>query len=199
MAFKRGHEIAAIDVELITLVTTPPNGGTPIELGLKTATQIDLDPQIETTDAIKLIIKGLLRAQKRERSTLTGNTITVHDNVFNPQLMQIIQGGEITYDEDGEFLSYAPPIVGEDYSPVPFKLCIYTAVYDEAGIVSHYMRYDYPNCTGVPVAMSVQDDVFVAPEYTIISAPGSGERAYVMTKVQTLPELISASWINAAA
>ena len=92
MALKKGHEIATIDVALVTVTTTE---GTPREIGLTTATQIQVDPQIETTDAIKLIVKSILIAQKREKQTITGNQITLTDNVFNPELVQILQGGEI--------------------------------------------------------------------------------------------------------
>ena len=53
MALKKGHEIATIDVCLVTVTTSET---TPREIGLTTATQIQVDPQIETTEAIKLII-----------------------------------------------------------------------------------------------------------------------------------------------
>lgn len=191
---KKGHEIATIDVALITITTT---GTTPKELGLKTANQINVDPQIETTDAIKLIIKGVLIAQKRQVDTITGNSITMTDNVFNPELVQILQGGEITYTESGDFESYTPPVVGEEYNPVPFTLNVYSAHYDASGLVIDYERTTYPNCTGVPVAMSAEDDVFTAPEYTIISAPAQGQPPYEISMVKSLPTLDNANWVNA--
>lgn len=191
---KQGHQIATIDVELVTLTTT---GDTPKELGLKTSDTINVEPQIETTDAIKLIVKGVLIAQKRQVDTITGNTITLRDNVFNPELVSIIQGGEITYGEDGSFESYTPPVVGEDYKPVPFTLNVYSAHYDASGIVIDYEKVSYPNCTGVPISMSTQDGVFTTPEYTILSAPADKQAPYEISMVKTLPELSNASWVTA--
>lgn len=193
MALKQGHEIATIDVELITITTS---GDSPVELGLKTASQLQVDPQIETTDAIKLIIKGILVAQKRQVDTITGNSLTMTDNVFNPELVKIIQGGEIEYDEEGNFKKYVPPVVGEEYTPVPFTLNVYSGHYDASGIVIDHEKTTYPNCTGVPISMASQDDVFTAPSYTIISAPGKGEAPYEIEMVKDLPELANADWLN---
>ena len=117
MAAKKGQEIATIDVAMVTLTTKDG-----IELGLKTSTQVGVSSQIETTEAIKLIVKGTLIAQKRQKSIITGNSITMKDNVFNPQLVQILQGGVIEYNEDNSFKKYTPVVSGEDYSPDPFTL-----------------------------------------------------------------------------
>lgn len=192
MALKKGHEIATIDVELVTL--TVGDSGTGTEIGLKTATQINVDPSIETTEAIKLIIKGVLVAQKRQVDTLTGNTITLNDNVFNPELVKILQGGVITYDGQGNFESYTPPVAGSENKPTPFTLNVYAAHYNASGIIVDYEKTEYPNCTGVPVSMSVQDDTFTTPEYSIISAPDDGEPPYKITMVKTLPVLGEANW-----
>lgn len=193
MAFKKGHEIATIDVAMVTITVGGEVGAT-TEIGLKTATQIQVDPSIETTDAIKLIVKGVLIAQKRQVDTLTGNTITLTDNVFNPELVKVLQGGSITYGSDGAFESYTPPVAGAENEATPFTLNVYAAHYDASGIILDYEKTEYPNCTGVPVSMSVQDDTFTTPEYSIISAPGDGEAPYKITMVKSLPELGEASW-----
>lgn len=189
MAVMKGHEIATIDVALVTLTTKDG-----VELGLKTSTQVGVDPQIETTDAIKLIIKGVLVAQKREQKTITGNSITITDNVFNPELIKFLQGGTIEYDEDGSFKKYTPVAVGEEYQPEEFTLNLYAGHYDASGIVIDYEKTSYPNCTGAPVAFSQEDDVFTTPEYTVISAPGEGEAPYEIEMVKTLPVLQEPDW-----
>lgn len=187
MALAKGHEIATIDVCLVTVVT---NETTPKEIALNTSTQVNVTPQIETTDAIKLIVKGVLIAQKREINTITGNTITLTDNVFNPELVQILQGGTITTDAGGEVTGYTPPVAGSDPTAVAsFTLCIYTAQYDASGLIVQYEKIEYPNCTGQPIAMSAQDDVFAVPEYTIISAPATGSAPYTITYTDTLPSV----------
>ena len=90
----KGHEIPTIDVVLVT-VKEYNEGAT--EIALDTASKIEVTPQIETKDAIKLIVKGRLISQKPVNNVLTGNAITLTDNVFNPELVKIFQGGTIKY------------------------------------------------------------------------------------------------------
>jgi len=185
----------------ITVTGTPADGDyfkidfTPeAELGLTTGTQVSVETDLETTDAIKLIVKGVLIAQKREKSTITGTTITLTDNVFNPQLVRILQGGTIEYQTvQGQkvFKKYTPPAAGENYEPIAFDTNLYTAHYDASGLVQGYEKVHYPNCTGQPVAFSAEDDTFSAPEYTIKSAPSTGGAPYDIEYVDDLPELVN--------
>lgn len=186
---KKGTEIATIDVVLVTVQTYEENAD---ELILDTANQIEVELGIETEDSIPLIVKGRLIAQKPAESTVTGNTITMTDNVFNPELVQILQGGKIEYDTDGTtFLSYTPPVAGSKEPVKVFKLNAYSAIYNAAGIITGYERISYPNCQGVPVSFGSEDGAFRAPEYTINSAPSDGEAPYVITIVKELPEVTS--------
>ena len=68
-----------------------------------------------------------------------------------------------------------------------FTLNAYSAIYDAAGLVTGYEKIAYPNCQGTPVALNSEDNVFRAPEYTINSAPKTGEAPYKITYVKTLP------------
>lgn len=188
MAIKKGHEIPTIDVVLVTI---QPSGGSD-EIGLDTASKIEVSPQIETNDAIKLIVKGRLIAQKPVQNILTGNTITLTDNVFNPEQVKIFQGGTIKYwgeedhqtkvDTDAGFgiASYTPPISSSGLKGAPFTLKAYSAIYDSAGLITGYERISYPNCQGVPISLSAEDDVFRVSEYTINSAPKETEPPYVI-------------------
>lgn len=174
MSKTRGHEVATIDCSLIT-INTP---GNPEELILDTANQIQVTPQIETIDAIKLIIKGILRAQKPVENVLTGNTIVLTDNVFIPQLVKTLQGGTITFNSDGTLKSYSPPPAGSKDNGDVFFLNAYTAIYNAAGIITGYEKIKYPNCKGVPISLSSQDGVFRVSSYTINSAPELGQVPY---------------------
>lgn len=51
----------------------------------------------------------------------------------------------------------------------------------------------YPNCQGQPVALSSEDGVFRAPEYTITSAPDKGQAPYEIAYVKELPDVDVAS------
>lgn len=193
--YKSKAEIATIDVSLVTIEA----GGR--EFGFDTASQISVEPQIEEEDAVRLVVKGILRAQKNAVSTLTGNQITLTDNVFNPELVQILQGGKIKYWTDAEhssesdtatefgISSYTPPVAGSAEKGTPFTLNAYTAQYDAAGLIVQYEKIAYPNCQGVPVAFSSEDGAFRAPEYTINSAPKQGEAPYTISYVDDLPTL----------
>lgn len=185
-------EIATIDCTLITIECDGK------EMGFDTANQIQVEPQIETEEAVKLIVKGVLRAQKPEMSTITGNQITLTDNLFNPELVQILQGGEILYDEveTTKIIGYNPPLAGatKDERGKVFTLNAYSAQYDAAGLIVQYEKISYPNCQGVPVAFSSEDGAFRAPQYTINSAPKTTERPYEIRYVAELPTLVAPSF-----
>lgn len=183
MALKRGNEIPTIDVAMVTI----KQGET--EIALDTASKIAVSPETEVTDAVKLIIKGVLKAQKRAVTTLTGNAITLTDNVFNPEVVKILQGGTITYDtsDTTKVIKYTPPVAGAVNEVDPFELVAYSAVYDEAGILQEYEKVTYPNCKGEPIALTSEDNVFRVNEYTISSAPSEGQAPYTIEYVDALP------------
>lgn len=178
---KAKAEIATIDVCLVTIETADG------EFGFDTANSISVEPQIEEEEAVKLVVKGILRAQKPKQVTLTGNEITLTDNVFNPELVLVLQGGVIKYDTDNRIVGYTPPIAGSPDKGEIFKLNAYSAQYDASGQIVKYEKITYPNCQGVPVAFSSEDGAFRAPEYTINSAPKTGEAPYEINYVEALP------------
>lgn len=187
---KSKAEIPTIDVSLVTISDGEGN-----EFGFETANEIAVEPQMNEQDPIQLIIKGKLKAQKPAKSTLTGNTITLTDNVFNPELVVMLQGGTAEYDEESEaFKKYTPPTQGSNDVGKPFTLNAYSAQYNAAGQIVNYEKISYPNCTGNPIAFGSTDDEFRAPEYTINSAPDEGESPYIIEMVDKLPELTEPSY-----
>lgn len=201
---KRGHEIPTIDVALVTI--KPADDPEALEIGLNTASKIAVSPQIENKDAIKLIVKGRLIAQKPVQNILTGNTITLTDNVFIPEVVQMLQGGTIMYwQEEGQetegaedkgfgISSYTPPTAGSGLKGKVLVLTAYSAIYNAAGIITGYEKIEYPNCQGVPISLSSEDDVFRVSEYTINSAPAEDESPYKITylKPDGLPTVAGA-------
>lgn len=180
---KAKAEIATIDCCLVTIETADG------EFGFDTANSIQVEPQIEEEEAVKLVVKGVLRAQKPKTSTITGNEITLSDNVFNPELVLILQGGTIKYDAENptKITGYTPPVAGSGDKGEVFKLNAYSAQYDASGQIVQYEKITYPNCQGVPVAFGSEDGAFRAPEYTISSAPKNGEAPYEINYVAELP------------
>lgn len=194
---KARNEIPTIDTSLITIETR--NGD---EFGFDTSNKLGVEVQTEDTDAVKLVVKGRLRAQKPAESTITGHQLTLTDNVFNPQLVKILQGGIVLYWQDEEHTEmgeeetdfgvakYTPPVAGSDEKGEVFTVNVYSAIYTPAGTIKGYEKTSYPNCQGVPVAFGSEDGSFRAPEYTINSAPDEGEAPYTMTWVDELPTLV---------
>lgn len=193
--YKRGNEIPTIDVALVTMEVS----GQKNEIALDTASTIEVNPTSETEDAVQLIVKGRLIAQKPSNTTVTGNTITLTDNVFNPEMVKILQGGTIKYwfdaehssetDTDAGFgvASYKPPVAGSAEKGTVFKLHAYSSIYNAAGIITGYEKISYPNCQGTPVFLNTEDGAFRAPEYTINSAPTEDEAPYEINYVDELP------------
>lgn len=180
--------IATIDCCLVTVETG--SGSTAREMGFDTSDKVTVEPQLETQEAVKLIVKGILRAQKPKKVTITGNQITLRDNLFNPELVKILQGGTIQFlQAGGAVVSYTPPLVGESAEGEKFTLNCYSAQYDEAGDIIRYEKISYPNCHGQPYAFGAEDGVFRASEYIINSAAKKGEAPYTITYVSTLPTL----------
>lgn len=265
MSYKKGNEIPTIDIVLFTIEDESGN-----QIGLNTASKIEVNPVTETNDGVKLIIKKRLIAQKPSSTVVTGNTIVLTDNVFNPQVVQILQGGVIDYSKSytytaadtvtigkkyftiasGEYVtftlgtalasgdkivyndvtgvlqvtingktaklvrsivaavpedgteitmveaadtnhvkSYTPPLAGDVADQDVFTARAYSAIYNAAGIITGYECIKYPNCQGVPISMSSEDDVFRVGEYTINSAPDTGEAPYEISYMPELPEV----------
>lgn len=194
---KQGHEIPTIDIVLFTVTAADDN----VEIGLQTANKLAVNPQTETQDAVKLVVKGALLAQKPSETTITGNTLVLTDNVFIPELVKMLQGGTIKYwttaeqtaegDKDMGFgvARYTPPVAGSKEKGKVFVAKAYSAIYNAAGVITGYECISYPNCQGVPVAFSSEDGVFRAPEYTINSAPDKGQAPYEITYLKELPNL----------
>lgn len=195
---KRGTEIAMIDACLVVMRT---KGEMEQQLALDTASQVEVAIATETTDAVKLIVKGKLIAQKKAVTTVTGNTLTLTDNVFNFEQAKIIQGGTLYYWTDDDHTStqttetefgiagYEPPVAGSAEKGEVFDLDLYSAVYDTSGDIVQYEKISYPNCTGQPFGVGAQDDTFNVNAITIDSAPSKGKAPYSIMTVKELPAI----------
>lgn len=188
MALKKGTEIPTIDVVLVTI--KPKTGDK--EFALDTANKIGVEVQTEVTEAVKLVIKNKLKAQKGQQTTITGHQITLTDNVFIPEVAKILQGGTITW-ESAEYASkvtgYQPPVAGSDEKGEIFELSAYSAIYDASAAIVGYEKTTYPNCQGTPFGLNSEDGVFRVSEYTINSAPNTGEAPYKIEYVDALPTI----------
>lgn len=188
LAKKRLEAIPTIDVSLVVIRTGTTENGT--EYAVDTSNKLGVEPQTETTDAIKLVKLNKIIAQKPQRTVITGHQLTLTDNVFSPTLAKVLQGGTIT--GSGDSLTYEPPVSGGDDKGEVFELDAYSAQYDASGQIVRYEKTTYPNCQGTPFTESIEDDVFRVSEYTINSAPKKGQAPYKRSYVTSLPDFSSA-------
>lgn len=187
MATKKGTEIPTIDVVMVTIQTYASDA---TEYALDTANKIAVEVTTDTSDAVKLIVKGRLIAQKPEQVTVTGNRITLTDNVFNPEVVKILQGGTVKTDATtNAVIGYTPPVSGSSDKGQLFMLNAYSAIYNAAGTITGYEKIKYPNCQGQPIALNSEDGVFRASDYVIVSAPNNGEAPYDIDIVDSLPTI----------
>lgn len=180
---KKAKGIATIDVALVVVRTGTEDSG--LEIAVDTANKVNVEPQTETTDAVKLVKLGRLLAQKPPVTTITGHQITLTDNVFILELVKIFQGGEVS--GEGDSLTYTPPVAGSGKKGEVFELDCYSAEYDASGQIVRYEKITYPNCQGTPISINTEDGVFRLPEYVINSAPKTGEAPYKISYTKTLP------------
>lgn len=185
---KKPAGIPTIDVALVVIRTGTTTDG--VEYAVDTANKVAVEVQTETTDAIKLVKLGKLLAQKGKKVTVTGNQITLTDNVFIPEVVKILQGG--TVQGTGNSLTYEPPVAGSSDTGTVFELDLYSVQYDASGQIVNYEKTTYPNCQGEPIALSIEDGVFRVQEYVIDSAPKTGEAPYKISYVTELPDFSSA-------
>lgn len=186
---KKLEAIPTIDVSLIVIRTGTTENG--VEYAVDTSNKLGVEPQTETTDAIKLVKLNKIIAQKPQRTVITGHQLTLTDNVFSPTLAKILQGG--TINGSGDTLTYEPPVSGSDDKGEVFELDAYSAQYDASGQIVRYEKTTYPNCQGTPFTESMEDDVFRVSEYTINSAPKTGQAPYKRSYVTTLPDFKDAT------
>ena len=104
-----------------------------------------------------------------------------------PVVVQILQGGSIRQDSEGNITGYSAPAAGDVNNLEKFDLDIYMCNYDASGDIIGYTRLSLPNCTGKPIELSFENDKFFAPSYTINSAPSQGQSPYEIDFVDDLP------------
>lgn len=181
---KKAKYVAVIDVAMVVVRTND------LELAVETANKVQIEPQINTQEAVVNVKLGKVLAQKPAKNTITSQLITLTDSVFIPVLAKILQGGEITTDSEGNE-TYTPPLVGSGNEGEIFELDVYGAVYDAAGKIVKYEKTTYPNCQGSPITETLEDNVFRVSEYTITSAAEEGQAPYTRVYVAKLPEIVA--------
>lgn len=183
---------ALVGIHLI--VFRPTDGSSP--LAIESIDKVGVTKTVETTDGKTLINKARfdapLYAQLRAVETITGVDMTYKDLLFTPRLLHLINGGTLSMDGD-DLVSYVAPVVGSSSDLKYFDTEIYQYLASTEGYVAgKYMKLTYYNCLGDPIVPGADED-FLASEYTISSAPATGQSLYRIDLVDELPTLLSES------
>ncbi len=152
-----------------------------------TASKANAKVAIEAGKKTELIIKGVLKAQKKFDSTIKGVDVEFLDNMFLPEVVALLQGGTVEKDENGRFISYTPVSAGTAPNLESFDVDIYTEETDTSGQTLRYARLILPNGKGEPIELGFEDDSFFSAKYIIKTAPSAGEPAYKIEMVDSLP------------
>jgi hypothetical protein len=167
--------------EIITEETTPQT------FTWDTASECEQSPDISEGEENVLRVKNTIYATDRTEDIVYGTTLTFSDNLFHPEVIEVIDGGTLVKDVEENIIGYDPPIIGTPVNRKKFTLNIYTEEKDADGEVVGYVKFSYPHCKGKPFKASVKDGEFFAPEYSCVSRPKKGEKPY---SISFLTELV---------
>lgn len=170
------NQYAVSDVSLVVLET-----GTE-DYPFTTASEVETEEVVEEGEEQSLIIKNKVIANRAAQDAVLGTDITMVDNVFCMEVMQLLQGGEISGSK------YTAPKIGELPAKTKFTATLYSAVVSTDGDTGEFIKVMYPSCSGNSVPLAFKDGEYSAPEYTINSRPAQGQAAYTIEKVASLPE-----------
>lgn len=161
------------------------------KIAFKTAEEVGIEKVVsEGSEEIKRVDDEIL-AVVSTRDIGYGYNLTLVDNVFNLEVLALIEGGTVrraeaplpsstSEDSQGDFgevinqpttratqevIGYDDPMMSEEITVPNFKLDLYVANYVGKDIDS-YTRLTFPNCTGTVNKMDIKKE-FSAPEFTI--------------------------------
>lgn len=171
-----------INVEMAEIITKEE---TPRRFTFVTGTEVDTEQIIAEGEEVNLVVKGVTYASEKADDVVIGTNITFKDNLFYPELLAVLEGGECT--GEGDNLSYSSPKAGEKVNKIPFDLNIYSKIGSVDGLGKGFIKATYPNCVGGNVKTPIKDGEFTAPEYPITSKPSEGQPSRTIARVASLP------------
>lgn len=131
-------------------------------------------------------VKNTILGSIRYEDILLGYEIKLVNNTFCPELLALIDGGEITTDGDGAFQKYTSPVVGEVTERKNLTVSLYTQEVDCDGETVEYIKFTFKHAKGKPVEYSIKDGEFFVPELTLRSRAKTGESSVEVAALKTL-------------
>lgn len=176
------NQHALSDVSCVEIVDSESNSYI-----FKTSDEVEIEEVLDEGEEQTLKIKGVVYANRAAEDTVLGNDITCTDNVMCPELLELMQGGTLEKETNGEFKSYAAPQIGTSATKKKFTTNIYTAEVSTDGDTGKFMKISYPDCVGSSVPMTFKDGEYYSNEYKIKSRPAKNTSPYTVSLVNSLP------------
>ncbi|CZR97657.1 hypothetical protein CDFC105_73465 [Clostridioides difficile] len=184
MAVQILNQYPLTDVVLVQIETVEQN---PVTYTFDTSDEIGTEEILSEGEELTLKIKKKIIANRAAEDTSLGYDLTLKDNVFCPEILQIMQGGTIENEDDGSFKRYLAPEVGKTFSKKSFRTIIYSAVVGPGGDTGQFAKTIFPNCKGKSVPLNFKDGEYYSNEYVINSRPNTGQSPYEVEIVNELP------------
>lgn len=185
MSAKKLNQLPLTNVEMVQIITKEQ---TPVTYQFKTSDEVSTEEVVSEGEEQTLKIKGIVYANIAAENTTLGYDLTFKDNVFCPELLEIMQGGTITYSEDGTtFKSYEAPTIGSSAPKKKFDTIVYSAEVGTDGPTGKYAKITFPSGKGTSVPLSFKDGEYYSNEYSVKSRPATGESPYKIDVVDVLP------------
>lgn len=184
MALNEGISLVNIArVELVTEETTPKT------YKFDTSENADVDPEVSKGEEKVHRVKNRIIGTNSTEDLVIGYNLKLKDNTMIPEVLALIDGGTITYDEvdTDKVIKYEAPTMGAEVTRTPFTINIYTEEKDESGDVVQYAKFIFKHCKGKPTKYSMKDNEFFVPEFEIKARAKSGEKPLTIDFVDTLP------------
>lgn len=120
-------------------------------------------------------VKNTILGSIRYEDILLGYEIKLVNNTFCPELLSLVDGGTHETDENGSFVKYSAPVVGEVTERKNLTVSLYTEEVDCDGDAKDYFKFTFKHAKGKPVEYSLKDGEFFVPELTLLSRARTGE------------------------
>lgn len=153
---------------------------------VETAASADLEPLFSSGNEKVLRTDDKILAIAKTEDLLYGYTLKFKDNVFDVNIIGLVEGGTIR--KVGQVIvGYDAPMMSEGCKILPFLAEVYVANYEGDSIVD-YTKVTLNNCKGKTPKLTYLDDFF-APEFEVSAREASkaGKPVKSIDYIATLP------------
>lgn len=154
-------------------ITEEEDGGTTYVF--TTSSEASIKPFVSEGSEKIHRVKNTILGTIRYEDILLGYEIKLINNTFCPELLSLVDGGTAETDENGNFIKYSAPVVGEVTERKNLTVSLYTEEVDCDGDAKEYFRFTFKHAKGKPVEYSLKDGEFFVPELTLRSRARTGE------------------------